>query len=90
MLDVRGETLSAIVTDQDLGPGQSGLAILEAAQFRGLRCIRVVVSGGVQDELEASPADDGLADAAFVKPWPSRAVVACVSYMVGRTERLSQ
>ena len=81
-LNERGKSLAAIVTDKDLGSGQSGLAILEAARERGLRCARVLVSGGADDELAARLVADRLADATFGKPWQPRAVTACLAHLL--------
>ncbi len=79
VLRERGRSLVAIVTDKDLGSGQSGLTILEAARRQGLPCVRILVSGDMHDELEAQLAADGLAHAAFGKPWPPKEVVTCVT-----------
>jgi len=79
VLREKGRCLAAIVTDKDLGSGQSGLALLEAARREWLRCVRILVSGDRHDGLEAELAADGLADAAFGKPWPPKAVATCVA-----------
>lgn len=79
VLREKGISLAAIVTDKDLGSGQSGLTLLEAARREGLPCVRILVSGDMHDELEAELVADGLADAAFGKPWPPKAVATCVA-----------
>lgn len=83
VLRERGRFLAAIVTDKDLGSGQSGLAILEAARRERLTCVRILVSGDMHDGLEAELAAVGLADAAFGKPWPPKAVARCVADLLG-------
>lgn len=84
-----GRTLAAIVTDHDLGSGRSGLEVLEAARMEGLRCVRVVVSGDMDEELETRLAVTGLADAAFCKPWRLHAVAALLTALAIHPATLS-
>jgi|GEM_PF-3873545 len=85
VLSEKGHALVAVVTDHDLGPGPSGLDLLEAVRRGRLPCVRVLVSGDMHDELEASLAASEIADAAFGKPWPAMAVVTCVADLIDRT-----
>jgi len=85
VLNEQGQALAAVVTDHDLGPGPSGLDLLEAVRRERLPCVRVLVSGDMHDDLEASLAAGEIADAAFGKPWPAMAVVRCVADLLDLT-----
>lgn len=79
-----GRTLAAMVTDYDLGSSRTAIDVLEGTRLERVRCARVVVSGEMDDDLEARLAADDLADAALPKPWPPQAVAAVLAGLLDR------
>lgn len=79
----------AVVTDLCLGDGPTGMDLLACAKQLRPSCVRVLVSGEMTDDVAATIAFDGLADAAFGKPWPygaiTEAIVVALAHRATRT-----
>jgi CheY-like chemotaxis protein len=66
--------IAAIVTDLDLGPGNSGLDLLREARARRPEVARVLVTGSAGDQRIETALLDGTVQEFFSKPWRSGAV----------------
>ena len=68
----------AVVTDLRLGDGPTGMDLLVAAKRLRPSCVRILVSGEMTEDVAATMAVEGLADAAFGKPWPYGAIAEAI------------
>ncbi|MBI5534950.1 MAG: response regulator [Deltaproteobacteria bacterium] len=74
----RGDGIRAVVCDRDLGPGPDGLQVLGRAMELDPTCARILITGGITDEVAEEAIRSKVAHYVFIKPWERGELVRAV------------